>query len=264
MKLENKPLIICPDPKHFYHAGDTFLELLDMWVENGYCHRIYSKETNHVWLNEIGDVLLYHADNLDWLRNTQYNHIFLGNPLCTIPNSHQWIFWGRHPKKMEMFKTNLSYEERTIESIFMGKVENNVQLGRRTSLNWESSVELFEMPIMGQYKYSQTEYLQLLSKSKFGLCLAGYGFKCNREIELLSMGVVPIITDEVDINYCESLVENVHYLKVSNPNDVKEKINSVSKEKWEEMSKNCIDFYEKYFSTKGSFETTMNMYEKIK
>ena len=163
-----------------------------------------------------------------------------------------------------MFKTNLSYEERTIESIFMGKVENNVQLGRRTSLNWESSVELFEMPIMGQYKYSQTEYLQLLSKSKFGLCLAGYGFKCNREIELLSMGVVPIITDEVDINYCESLVENVHYLKVRNPNEVKEKINSVSKEKWEEMSKNCIDFYEKYFSTKGSFETTINMYEKIK
>ena len=55
------------------------------------------------------------------------------------------------------------------------------------------------------YKYSQKEYLDLIGSSKFGLCLAGYGPKCNREIELIGMGTVPVFAPEVDNTYSRNL-----------------------------------------------------------
>ena len=144
----------------------------------------------------------------------------------------------------------------------MGKVENNIQLGKRTSLDWSNSVDIFEMPIRNKYKYNQEEYLRLLTKTKYGLCLSGYGPKCNREIELMCMGVVPIITPLVDLTYYNKLIENKHYITVTNPNEIENKIKSISKDSWEEMSKNCIEWYEDNCSVNGSFNTTIKILEK--
>ncbi len=251
-------------PKSEPHAGDTFRELVDLWEENNLCEVDYQNVRN-VWLNEYGDVMLYDRPTLEWLGNQPYKFALFGNTVPNIPNSSAWIFWGRRPRLMEKIKNERQpWGNRTIESIFLGKVENNVQLNKRTSDNWSNHIELFDMPIRGEYNYTQEEYLKLLTKSKFGLCLSGYGPKCNREIELMCMGVVPIITPLVDLTYYNPLEEGKHYIRVNTPEEISNKIKNTTKEKWEEMSNNCIEWYEKNCSVQGSFNTTMEILKKYK
>lgn len=251
-------------PKYEQHSGDTFRELIDLWEETRLCDVEYHNVKN-VWLNGYGNILLYDRPTLEWFGNQPYKFVLFGNTVPIIPNSSAWIFWGRRPRLMEEIKKNRkSWGDRNIESIFLGKVENNIQLGKRTKVDWSDSVDVFEMPIRGEYKYSQEEYLKLLTNSKYGLCLSGYGPKCNREIELMCMGVVPIITPLVDLTYFNPLTEGVHYIRVNHPNEIKEKIKKISRQQWEDMSNKCIDWYETNCSLKGSFNTTIQILEKNK
>lgn len=246
-------------PLYEGHANDTFRELVDLWAENNLCEVVY-EDINNVWINNFGDVLLYDRPTLEWFRNTKYNFALFANTVPKLPNSSSWIFWGRRPRLMENIKNQKqNWENRTINSIFLGKVENNVQLQKRTIMNWSNNIELFEMPINGDYKYSQEEYLKLLTISKFGLCLSGYGPKCNREIELMCMGVVPLVTPLVDLTYYNTLIENKHYIRINNPEEIPKKINKIKKEQWEEISNNCVNWYEKNCSINGSFDTTIKI-----
>ena len=62
----------------------------------------------------------------------------------------------------------------------------------------------------------------------------------------MAFGTVPIITPEVSIkSYLDPPKENVHYIKVSSEKEMKEKINNISEEQWEKMSKSCYDWYQK-------------------
>jgi hypothetical protein len=82
-------------------------------------------------------------------------------------------------------------------------VENGVQMKNRP-LAWQPHVQKWSMPLdsTGQaYPYTQDEYLQEISKARFGLCLAGYGNKCNRDIEYFATGTVPLCAPEVDMKY---------------------------------------------------------------
>lgn len=256
-----KPKVILPHPSIAGHCGDTFRELITMWADKDLCDIEYSTNNNHVWLNSIGDILLYDRPTLEWLGNEKYRFALFGNPVVDFQNSSSWIFWGRRPKLMEEVR-NLgikNWSERNIESIFLGKVENNVQLGRRTNYDWTGSVEVFEMPIRGEYKYTQKEYLEIISRSKFGLGLSGYGLKCNREIEYLCLGVVPIVANDVDLTFYNQLEEGKHYLRVNTPEEVKPLISTITEEKWNEMSKAGLQWYEENCSTIGSFITTMKI-----
>lgn len=246
-------------PLHEGHANDTFRELVDLWAENGLCEVFYENIKN-VWINSFGNILLYDRPTLEWLGNSKFNFALFGNTVPNLPNSSSWIFWGRRPRLMEKIKKERkTWDNRNIESIFLGKVENNVQLSKRTNTNWSDFIELFEMPIKSEYKYSQEEYLNLLTKSKFGLCLSGYGPKCNREIELMCMGVVPIITPLVDITYYNQLKEDKHFIRVDEPAEIPKKIKNISKNQWEDMSNNCVDWYESNCSIIGSYETTIKI-----
>ena len=104
------------------------------------------------------------------------------------------------------------------------------------------------------HKFSQEEYLEELHNSKYGLCLRGYGSKCHREVELMALGTVPIVTDEVSVSsYINPLIENVHYKKISKVEDWKEP----SKEEWEKMSKACVKWYEENIHSRNSWELTI-------
>ena len=100
-----------------------------------------------------------------------------------------------------------------------------------------------------------------MSRSKYGLCLAGYGNKCNREVECMGLGVVPIVAPEVDMKYYNSPEEGVHYFRVSSPEEAHSIINSQSEVGWKRMSENCIDWWNINCSTKGSFATTVKIIE---
>jgi hypothetical protein len=178
------------------------------------------------------------------------------------PRAVPWIYWGRHPRKLESViqKGIVKYDDRDVESVFLGKIENHIQFTNRSKHDWSEVVEMFSLPAIygrtGKWPYSQDEYLDILAHSRFGLCLAGYGPKCNREIEYMGLGVVPLVAPEVDMTYYDPLKEGVHYFRVSSPEDFKKIVESVSENRWMEISNNCRDWYERNCSREGSFRTT--------
>jgi hypothetical protein len=248
------------------HKGDTSRELIALWEEEGLCEIIRNEvEDVFLWANEPNDVLLYEYDRWD---------VFPGLPVkwrrglfggMQHPKGVPWIYWGRHPRQLDAkIKQGIkSFEERKIESIFLGKIENGVQLKNRSTHDWSQCLEMFSMPVqMGdsfKWKYTQAEYLEYISQSKFGLCLPGYGPKCNREIEYLGLGVVPIITSRVDTVYHDPLIEGMHYFAANTPEDVKDIVMGCTKDHWEFMSHHAYKWYERNCSPRGSFETTSRL-----
>lgn len=250
------------------HKGDTSRELIDMWEESGYCEVIRGQVDDvFLWANEPNDILLYEYDRFDVYPGLpeKWNKGLFGGMQCDDPRALPWIYWARRPRKLEA-KINegiKSYGERSINSIFLGKIENSVQQQNRMSDNWFGVIQEFCLPTMmgdsHNWTYTQDEYLEKISHAKFGLCLAGYGPKCNREIEYLGLGVVPIVTPNVDTQYYNKLQEGIHYFKVECAENIPDLIGSTSEEKWEDMSNAGREWYEQNCSRKGSFETTQSI-----
>jgi hypothetical protein len=160
------------------------------------------------------------------------------------------------------------YGARPIASIFLGKVENGIQLQRRTTVDWSASCELFSMPIdmTGQaYPFSPREYLDKLCSSRFGLCLPGFGSKCNREIEYFACGVVPIVTPGVDMkHYLVPPRRGVHYLVADTPADVLRIVNTTTEEMWAAMSAAGHEWWRSYASAEGLFRLTWARIEQCR
>ena len=257
----------------YKHCGDTFRELVDLWHQHGLVEIEYSNSSPFCWWGNVGEVLLYDRPNLDWLNGfNKYNLGLFGNPQPPSNGSFNssWIFWGRNPRQLhdyhEAFSTN-TYKDRTISSIFLGKIENNIQNKYRDVSVWESCIEEFSCNVdntTGTWKFTNQEYLEKLSFSKFGLCLRGFGPKCNREIELMGMGVVPLVTPDVDLAFYNPLKENVHYFSVETPQDVDRLVANTSEETWNVMSTACKTWYIENCSPVGSFVITNEIIERYK
>jgi hypothetical protein len=254
------------------HCGDTFRELASLWSELKLCELEISPD-DFCWANKHGDILLYDYPRLDDKLIPQFKKGLFGNTVPNCLNCYPWIFWARSPCLLMKARQTplLSYEDRSIESIFLGKIENGIQNNNRSKYDWsKAEIELFHCPRVppqlagpNHYPFSKKEYLEKLRQSKFGLCLSGYGPKCNREIELLGMGVVPLFAPEVDNTYHEPLVEGVHFIRINNPSEVKKTIESIDKNKWLEMHEAGQKWYERNASPKGSFYTTKKIMENL-
>ena len=87
--------------------------------------------------------------------------------------------------------------------------------------------------------------------------MRGYGPKCNREIELLAMGTVPILMEGVDYtNYYEPLVKNVHVFVVKNAKEAADLMNQISPETWQMMSDAGKEWWRRNSSIEGSWSRT--------
>jgi len=57
---------------------------------------------------------------------------------------------------------------------------------------------------------------------------------------------VLIVTPGVTTHsYMEPLIEGIHYIRVSNPSEIPYKLSDITKEKWEEMSIACYEWYQR-------------------
>ena len=151
------------------------------------------------------------------------------------------------------------YAERQIDSIFIGNIENSTQNQyRNTDKNWEQVLTEYYCTKGTQHQFTQEEYLNKLSNAKYGLTLRGYGSKCHREVELMALGTVPIITPEVSIkSYMNPPEENIHYITAKTPDELKEKIQLISEEQWETMSLACFNWYQENVYSKNSMNTIL-------
>lgn len=247
----------------FQHAGDSFREMVAVWGERGYVD-VVERPVEQVWLGEVGETLLYDRPTLEWLNASSeksYKRGLFGNPVHGSP----WTFWPRRPRLVEemVAKGYKSYEAREKTLVFYGRSENAVQRKNRTSADWESVCDDFSHRISNAaYTYTQEEYLERLGNAKYGLCLAGYGNKCHREIECMAMGCVPIVAAEVDMTYADPPVEGLHYFRVSGPEEAKQ-VTQITPERWVVMSAACRDWWKRNASAEGSWELTARLAKNV-
>ena len=261
------PVIYVPNEKEglFAHKGDSFREMIDLWSEKGYVKKEYSSNKN-VWFNGVGNILLYDRPNYDWIKNAgiqeqSWKKALFGNPKPIGLNSRAWTFWPRRPRLVEAM---IGKEfEKTKNIVFYGKIENQVQKNNRTKYDWSSVCDASEFIMANdgeKPKFSEQEYLENLAQAKYGLCLAGYGKKCHREVECMAFGTVPVCAPEVDMDsYANKPVEGVHYIRVSSPEDLKYKLALMSDTVWKDMSEQCKKWYLENCSVNGMWELTKKL-----
>jgi hypothetical protein len=269
----NLPTIVVPTGKAMTgihnHSGDTFREMVAIWHERNYVQIEKSDATPFVWWHSIGNTLLYDRPTMRWFSNPNppsYKLALYGNAFPESPTRRDrpWSFWPRSPRAVEQLATTQkplnSFAARQIPSIFLGRIENGVQQERRQTHDWSKVIHTFSMPIDstgGPYKYNQEEYLDMLTNSRYGLCLPGYGPKCNREIEYFAAGTVPIVTPGVDMkHYAAQPKLGTHYFIAQTPEEVKHIIATTSQDKWTEMSIAGRAWWRRYASAEGLFRLT--------
>lgn len=257
------------------HSDDSFRELAQL-ISNKHEDVTIKRITNsvHCWLDP--NILLYDRPNNMWYINS-LNQVKVSSLLLLGNGSLQqegkelnqigihvkpWTFWPRKPELLEklLFSiSTLSYSERPLESIFIGNYENATQAKYRdTTIDWKSCIEEFHCTSGTQHKFTHEEYLMKLRSAKYGLCLRGFGSKCHREVECMAFGTIPIITPEVTIDsYMNPPVENIHYIKASTPEEVKQKISTISKDTWDEMSLACKEWYMQNVDSNNTMNTIL-------
>lgn len=271
----NKWIINIPSqPRNdkWHHTNDSFRELAYLSSLKNNDLKINIINQNHCSI--YNKVLLYDRPNKDWMNDDIYNYLLIlvgngsiDNEIKYLLNksitAKPWIFWPRSPNILENLLENyppLSFEDRLIESIFIGNYENNIQEKfRKANNNWSNVITEFHCTSGNKHKFTKEQYLLKLRITKYGLCLRGFGSKCHREVELMAFGTVPIITPEVEINsYINPPQENIHYITASTHHEYKEKIKNIDANKWTNMSTACIDWYEKNVHSKNAWNTTIS------
>lgn len=268
LQTSDLPIIYVPhnDTKGFFgHKGDSFREMIDMWVERGYVRKEYGSN-NNVWLNNVGDTLLYDRPNYDWIKQATgseqtWKKALFGNPKPIGNNAKSWSFWARRPRLVEAM---LDKEVRKTKNVvFYGKIENQIQRNNRTKYDWSSVCDTSEFVMVNeseQPKFSEQEYLDKISQAHYGLCLAGYGKKCHREVECMAFGTVPLCAPEVDMeSYANPPIEGLHYIRVTSPEDLKKKLSQIDDDVWYRMSQACKVWYKENCSVHGMWNLTKKL-----
>ena len=261
---ETLPVIRMPKKTGFFaHAGDSFREMVLLWEEKGYVKVQDDPTVTQIWL---GDVLLYDRPTLDWLfaapeAEQKWSLALFGNPKPSTSGgpAQPWFFWPRRPRLVEALVSQTF--ERTKTLVFYGKIENKVQERRRKGHDWASVCDEFQM-VTGEQPYTltQEEYLRKLAQAKYGLCLAGFGKKCHREVECMALGTVPIVTADVDMeSYANPPIEGTHFFRCLTPEDVRSTLASTTEAKWSEMSQACKDWWRENASAEGSWLLTKKL-----
>jgi hypothetical protein len=239
-----------------------------MWAEKGYVEIIEDPILTQCWLGAVGKTLLYDRPTWQWLEKSaeaeqNFKVCLAGNPNAADKGAKPWIFWPRNPRLVEKLAlADKAYKDRSQNMVFYGRVENDIQGAHRQDAGWQALCSDFSMPLGAKepYKFSPEEYLVALQDAKYGLCLRGYGPKCNREIELLAMGTVPVVTPGVDITgYTEPLLDGIHVLYVTDPLDAQRKIAAIPPNQWETMSKAGHMWWKRNASVEGSWSRTKSL-----
>jgi hypothetical protein len=265
-----------PDTKGFFaHAGDSFREMARIWERRGYVRIVYQEGLANIWLDAVGagGTLLYDRPTMEWLNRSnpverEWTAALFGNPDPRgAVGGAAWTFWPRRPELVEDLvasgRADATMAGRSRRIVFYGRSENAVQAERRAA-DWGAVFgpfdEFIHLKGMAPYPLTQREYLEHLADARFGLCLAGYGRKCHREIECMAMGCVPVVAPEVDMEcYAVPPVEGVHYLRCGKPEDLDALLSGVDAAKWTKMSVAAHAWWRANASAEGSWALTRRL-----
>ena len=194
---------------------------------------LYDKScANNKELKQATCLFLYKDQNQNPDQDQLQVHLQTKYPSLSI---YPWIFWSKHPECLEDMVTNedtLYYDERPIETILLqpNLLQPNLLQAKENKTNqWATVIQECHCT----NESGSTTYFETLGQTKFGLCVHGL------EIDLMAFGTVPILTSE-----CSYLKEDIHYIRVDRPADLRDKLNSIDKTTWETMSEACFDWYQ--------------------
>jgi hypothetical protein len=272
---------IGPNDRYFWrNTKHGFYDLVMEWNKRGWCD-IKQHTGPYYWINSIGSILFFDrdqvADLIDkkwcdprWVDEVSYKYAFFTNEY-NLENDRNFKFeyWSYHPVELEAkskAKGVLSYQERSIDTIFLASIENETQEYFRNKFQgWESAIEEFyiadKLNKKEGAKYSFEEYLDKISHAKFGVCMRGNGPKCYREIEYAAFGTPLIITEGVDTNYPVPLIEGKHYFFAKDKEDIEKFVAETDQKTWHEMSRAIRKWYEENFTVEVMFN---HLKDKIK
>jgi hypothetical protein len=248
---------------------------LRYWIENKLVNtERFESEDNIIWINGKNNILFWNADELYnakgiCINNINCNHKITMNYI--IPGTLPSFYWSRDERQLNIYMSEnppLPYNERPQNTIFLGSIKDKYQGSFRKKTDWRLYIDEFDCPNWNHddnnYKYTQMEYYAALSRSKYGLCLRGGGPKCWRDIEYLALGTVLLVTDGVDTDgYHNPLIENVHYIKIGDATEIKQKIGAITEEKWTHMSQSCIEWYKNNCGFTGSLSVIEKIVSKL-
>lgn len=253
------------------HSGCCFREILKIWEENNLVklHSIEKDEydrdligsyiESHVWIGGLGDFLLYDKPTWDTRIRFGFQKCLMSNEFVPFNGAYRWTFWTTHPIKYERLRSEgiKSFDERPYTSIFYGSGKKR---GNRKQ-EWSEVIENFSLDETLPMSYE--DYIRFMSQHKFGLSLTGVGPKCLRDIEYMGMGVVPLFTREVSVEYFNKLEQNVHYLLVDDIHHAKYVIENTTQEEWEYISSNVVKWYEENATPESIFKLTKKILYEI-
>jgi hypothetical protein len=269
--------------KYFWRRTHHGLyDLVMDWHQRGWIN-IAHHDGPYYWIGGVGQILLFDrdqvADLIDkkrgkprWKGEVPYKYGFFCNEY-NLENDRNFKFeyWSYKPIELEkraLSTTPKSYSERTIESIFLGSIENETQEYFRNKFSdWGECIDEYyvadKLNKKETNKYTFNEYLDKVSQAKFGVCFRGNGPKCYREIEYAAFGTPLILTEGVDTNYPAPLIEGIHYFFAKNKEDISRVIRDTEQIKWKLMSQAVRTWYEENFTSNNMFDKLNDLVKEI-
>lgn len=112
---------------------------------------------------------------------------------------------------------------------------------------------IFHVRKPGKFKKFHEDYMNKLSKCKFGLCPVGQGLNSYRLGECLQLGIVPIIVGHKSLPFEQYIYWDSFSLVFANEHEATHE--NIQKKMlnrdYNLMSKKCIEIWEKYFKVKN-------------
>ena len=242
--------------------------IIDEWDKLGFINRVQIPRLSDgryiSWVGGVGTLAL-EPSNIEAI-STPYEYVLACQYQKKWGHLSKVLPWNFYPRYWPEYKIvmNEPPRERTIKSFFSGTIRGTAH----ERVKWIGSTEVFHHKRAGTWRgYNNAypsflEYYRALASSKFGLCPMGDVGVCQREIETPGMGAVPIFTPNVEYQYYVPPVENVHFILANDPAEMNLKINSMSNEQWQFMSNNCKEYFKKYVTPTGLWNTVLETVEK--
>lgn len=222
--------------------NNSLTKLCKLWNKHKLC-TISNSNNEYIYLNN--EILL--DNNYNTISNEISYKIILTNNNYIYNNGFSFILWSDNTDILQSYINNnniLSHNERKINSLLISKNNCNEL--------YISNVEHYELYDINNYN----KYLELFSKSKFCLFVDK---EINYIVELLALGVVPLITSNINYKLHNQLFEGIHYFKIENIEDINFYVKNTTQEQWENMSNNCIEYYKNNCSIYSSFKTIIEI-----
>lgn len=242
-------------------------QIISYWEEKDWIERVHIPMLNDKrfisWVGRVGGLALEPSDveriatNYEYVLSCQYRSSWDDKK-----NILPWNFYVRDWKGF--YKVQQEISKRNIRSIFSGTIR-----GDSHNRNiWKDSTEIFSYRCARTYNITNTmfktieDYYRALHNSKFSLCPVGDCPICQRETESLGMGCVSVFGEGVEWKYFVSPQENVHFITAKNPEEMNMKIDSMSEENRLYISNNATQYFNKYCSPDGLWNSVLCTIEK--